>query len=83
MIVYHGQGCEACGHSGFRGRIALFELLIVDDEISRLILARAEAREIQKAALAAHMRTMALDGFIKAREGLTTIEEVLRVTREV
>jgi general secretion pathway protein E len=83
VIVYRGQGCDACGHSGFRGRVAVFELLVVDDEISRLILARAEAREIQKAALAASMRTMALDGFIKAREGLTTIEEILRVTREV
>ena len=83
VIVYHGQGCDACGHSGFRGRIALFELLVMDDEIARLVLTRAEAREIQRAALAASMRTMAQDGLAKARAGLTTVEEVLRVTREV
>lgn len=82
ITVYHGRGCEACGHSGFRGRIALFELLVMDDEIARLVLTRAEAREIQRAALAASMRTMAQDGLAKARAGLTTVEEVLRVTRE-
>jgi general secretion pathway protein E len=79
---YRSQGCEACGHSGFRGRIALFELLVMDDEIARLVLARAEAREIQRAALEAGMRTMLADGIAKARQGLTTIDEVLRVTRE-
>jgi len=55
----------------------------MDDEISRLILARAEAREIHRVAVTASMRTMAQDGLAKAREGLTTVEEVLRVTREV
>ena len=79
---YHARGCDVCGHSGFRGRIALFELLVMDDEISRLVLARTEAREIQKAAIDAGMRTMLADGVLKARNGSTTLEEVLRVTRE-
>jgi general secretion pathway protein E len=83
VTVYRAHGCEACGNTGFRGRIALFELLTMDDEISRLILTRAEAREIHRVAVTASMRTMAQDGLAKAREGLTTVEEVLRVTREV
>ncbi|HEY5237218.1 MAG TPA: GspE/PulE family protein, partial [Rhizomicrobium sp.] len=83
VTVYRAHGCEACRNTGFRGRIALFELLTMDDEISRLILARSEAREIHRVAVTASMRTMAQDGLAKAREGLTTVEEVLRVTREV
>jgi general secretion pathway protein E len=80
--LYHPKGCERCGHSGFKGRLALLELLIVDEDVSRLVLARAEAREIERAAIAASMRTMLADGLAKAMSGQTTIEEVLRVTRE-
>lgn len=80
--LYHPGQCEACGHTGYRGRLALVELLIVDEDVSRLVLARAEAREIERAAIAASMRTMLADGLIKAAAGQTTIEEVLRVTRE-
>ena len=82
VTFYRPHGCDACGNSGFRGRIALFELLEMDDEIARLVLARAEAREIQRAGLQAGMRTMLADGVAKARRGLTTLDEVLRVTRE-
>jgi general secretion pathway protein E len=82
ISFYHPQGCDACGRSGFRGRIALFELLTMNDQIAHLILTRAEAKEIQQAALSAGMRTMLSDGVGKARVGLTTLEEVLRVTRE-
>jgi general secretion pathway protein E len=59
------------------------ELLLVNDEIAGLVLARAEAREIQKSAVAHGMRTMLADGLMKSVQGLTTIEEVLRATREV
>jgi general secretion pathway protein E len=54
----------------------------MDDEISRLILVRAEAREVHRAAVAAGMRTMLADGIATAQAGLTTVEEILRVTRE-
>ncbi len=80
--LWSAPGCEACGHSGFKGRLAILELLPVDDEIARLVLARAEAREIERAAVAAGMRTMLQDGVVKAVAGWTTIDEVLRVTRE-
>jgi general secretion pathway protein E len=77
--LYRPVGCEACGGSGFSGRIAVLELFVVDAETERLVLARAEARDIQAAA---GLTTMLEDGLVKAKAGLTTLEEVLRVTRE-
>jgi general secretion pathway protein E len=81
-VLYHPRGCEACGHTGFSGRIAVLELLVPNEDIIRLALKRAEARDIERAALDAGMRSMTGDGFAKARAGLTTIEEILRVTAE-
>ena len=80
--LYHPRGCEACGGTGFRGRIAILELLGMDDRIAHLVLERAEAREINRAATGAGMRTMLVDGLMKAEAGETTVEEVLRVTRD-
>ncbi len=73
------KGCEHCGHSGFRGRVAVLELLVVNAETQRLVLARGEERDIQAAA---DLRTMLEDGVAKAAAGLTTLDEVLRVTRD-
>jgi general secretion pathway protein E len=81
--LYHPRGCPACDGTGFRGRLAVTELLVMNDDLARLVLARAEAREIQRLAMAKSMRTMFADGLAKAQAGLTTIEEVLRATREV
>jgi len=81
--LYRPKGCEACGNTGFRGRLAVMELLTVDDEIASLVLARAEAREVQRSAVNHGMRTMLADGLMKSQAGLTTVEEVLRATREV
>ncbi|THD60653.1 GspE/PulE family protein [Phenylobacterium sp.] len=80
--LYHPKGCPACGGTGFHGRVALVELLVMDAEIARLVLDRAEAREIAAAALAGSMRSMLSDGVMKAWAGITTLEEVLRVTGE-
>ena len=80
--VWRAVGCEQCGGSGYRGRIATTELLIVDEAVSRLVLARAEAQEVEAAAVRAGMTTMLQDGAAKVAAGLTTVEEVLRVTRE-
>jgi general secretion pathway protein E len=81
--LYHPKGCPACDGTGFHGRLAVTELLVMNDDIARLVLARAEAREIQRVSVANSMRTMFADGLAKAQAGLTTIEEVLRATREV
>jgi general secretion pathway protein E len=80
--VYRPVGCPACGGSGFRGRLSVMELLPMSEEVARLVLGRREAREIGRAAAAAGMLGMAADGARKAAAGLTTLEEVLRVTRE-
>jgi general secretion pathway protein E len=75
-------GCKHCGGSGFRGRLAITELLVVDDEVARLILKGADTRAIAAAAGAAGMRDLVVDGLMKASAGLTTIEEVLRVASQ-
>ena len=80
--LYRPRGCAACDQSGFRGRVALLELLAMNEQIAGLVLSRAEARAIQRAAVAAGMSSMLEDGLAKAAAGLTTVEEVLRVTRE-
>ncbi len=80
--LWRAHGCAACKGQGFCGRIAVLELLSVDEAVSRLILGRAEAQAIEAEAVASGMRTMLRDGIAKAAAGLTTLEEVLRVTRE-
>jgi len=82
-LLWRAVGCEQCNGTGYRGRTTVIETLVVDDEIRRLILRRPEAKELQRAALAAGMVSMYEDGMRKALGGDTTIEEVLRVTRDV
>lgn len=76
---YRAAGCTACHGTGYSGRIALFDFLPVDDAIARLILKRADARQIEECASAAGHRSLLQEGLAKAAQGLTTIEEVLRV----
>src|SRR5512134_2339181 len=76
-----GRGCEACAGTGYRGRTGIFELLPVDEEIKDLVLARADAGAIRERAVARGMTLLREDGWDKTRRGITTIEEVLRVTR--
>jgi type IV pilus assembly protein PilB len=74
-----GHGCEVCRQSGCKGRIAIHELLIVNDEIRELISRRASEHAIRKAARNSGMRTLLEDGILKAAQGLTTLEDVVRV----
>ena len=76
-----GKGCDACGGTGYRGRLGIFELLPVDEEIKDLILARSDAGAIRARAVSRGMVLLREDGWDKTRRGITTIEEVLRVTR--
>lgn len=82
LVLYRAVGCKQCSNSGFAGRMGIYEVLDVSTEIGSLITAKATANEIQKTAIAKGMTTMQEDGLMKALQGLTTIEEVLRVTRE-
>ncbi len=79
---YRGKGCRKCIQTGYRGRISIFELLIPDEKIKNLILMKASAGEIKKQAHAQGMVTLKEDGIQKVRQGITTVEEVLRVTQE-
>jgi type IV pilus assembly protein PilB len=79
---YKGRGCPKCLHSGYKGRIGIFELMIMDDAIRNLTTAKASREEIRKHAVTLGMSTLRDDGIQKIREGLTTVEEVLRVIQE-
>jgi type IV pilus assembly protein PilB len=74
-----GRGCEQCNHAGLKGRLAIHEVLTVDDEVRALISSRASEQEIRAAARRSGMKTMLEDGLEKAAQGLTTIEELLSV----
>ncbi|MDP2933344.1 MAG: ATPase, T2SS/T4P/T4SS family [bacterium] len=77
-----GEGCEKCNNSGYKGRSGLFEVLPISAAIMKLILSKASSGEIEQQAIAEGMVLMWQDGFIKAHEGMTTIEEVIRVSKE-
>ena len=79
---FRGKGCPTCRQIGYRGRIGIFELMDLNDEMRNLIVAKSTTDAIKAAALRGGMRTLRDDGFDKVKAGITTIEEVLRVTRE-
>jgi len=80
-VLYRGKKCSECGDTGYQGRMGIFEVLKVTEKVGKLILERAPAAEIERAAVADGMLLMFQDGYVKALEGLTTLEEVLRVAR--
>jgi type IV pilus assembly protein PilB len=76
------EGCEECNHLGFKGRLGIYEVLSISTAIQRQITANATSNEIQSEAISEGMTTMQIDGLVKALRGVTTIADVLRVTRE-
>jgi general secretion pathway protein E len=80
--VWRGVGCPACFGAGFRGRVGIFEMMELNDEIRKLILRNADASDLTEAARRNGMRTLREDGWLKIRNGVTTAGEVLRVTQE-
>jgi general secretion pathway protein E len=80
--LYRAKGCEACRGTGYRGRMGIYELLPLDDTIRPLIMQQANASMIKTAAVERHMQTLLQDGAQKVLQGLTTTEELLRVTQE-
>jgi general secretion pathway protein E len=83
LQFWRPKGCPACAQTGYSGRISINETLIMTDLIRRQILQHAEANELQRAAVAAGMRPMLQDGIAKVAAGITSVEEVMRVTREI
>jgi type IV pilus assembly protein PilB len=79
VVFYRGRGCEQCRHTGYRGRMGIFEMMLINEEIADLTVKRAPLSEIRNAALANGMKNLKMDGFQKVLEGTTTVEEVMRV----
>lgn len=78
----HDGGCDACSHTGYKGRLGIYEVLENTSDIQKLIVSNATSEVIEQQAIKNGMLTMQMDGFIKALRGQTSIEEILRVTRE-
>lgn len=78
--AFRGQGCAHCNETGYRGRTGIYELLVVDDDIRQIILSRASSQEIRERAIQSGMTTLRQDGWSKVLEGITTVEEIIRVT---
>jgi len=78
-----GTGCKACRASGYTGRIGIYELLPIDDAVRALVISRSSSSEIRKLAHAAGNRSLRIEGLAKVFEGITTLEEILRVTQDI
>ena len=79
--TYKGKGCEICDHTGYKGRTGIFELLLVNDEIRRLIVEKKGSDVIAQKAIELGMKTLRDDGWEKVKAGITTVDEVIRVTQ--
>jgi len=80
---YKAAGCDQCNHTGYRGRIGIYEVMRVTDKLRRLIAARGSEDQIRDAAISGGMITLGEDGLAKVKQGITTPEELLRVVTEV
>lgn len=80
--IYIGKGCPVCRNSGYSGRVGIFEILLMSEKIKDLIVAKNDSQKIMQQAVLEGMTTMMEDGLSKVQQGITTIEEVLRATRE-
>lgn len=79
-VVYRARGCKKCNNTGYKGRIGLYEVLLISENIERLVVQRATSDQLNKVALAEGMKTLRHDGFLKVISGMTSIEEIMRVT---
>ena len=78
--LYRGRGCDRCKNSGYAGRMAIIEAMTITDQIRKLVIARANTRELGKVAVSQGMRTLRMVGLDRAREGVSTLEQVLLIT---
>ena len=77
--LYRAKGCEACNSIGYKGRIGLFEIMVMDDDVRNLVVKEVASDVIKRAGVAAGMRTLQQDGISKVLNGMTSLEEMLRV----
>lgn len=81
FLLYKGKGCPKCGSTGYHSLVGIFEVLMMSDRISKLVMERADAGMVEKQAVSEGMITMKQDGYLKALEGVTNLEEVVRVAQ--
>ena len=81
--TFHGAGCEECRHTGYKSRTGIFELMIMNEDLKQLVMGRASSDAIREMAVSGGMHLLRESGWKKVREGITTVEEVLRVTQEL
>lgn len=81
--IYESQGCPYCQHTGYKGRTAIFEMFIMNDDIREQILHNVDAGKIRQTALTYNMHTLKQSGLLKVKQGITTLSELLRVTKEL
>ncbi len=82
LKFFHSQGCDKCNHTGYRGRMGIYEVIVRNDKLEKLIMSDASSMDIKKAAVEDGMLTMTQDGLLKALQGITDVEEVFRVTQD-
>ncbi len=80
--LFKGKGCETCGLSGYHGRIGIFEVMSITEKVAQLILQKTDATTIERQAVAEGMITMKQDGYLKVLEGVSTLDEILRVAQD-
>jgi len=80
MTFYKGAGCDTCGGTGYKGRAGLYEVMALSPELRRLILRGASTAELQEQAIKDGMLTLRMDGLVKMKKGVTTLEEVVKET---
>lgn len=80
--IFEGKGCNHCRFTGYQGRTAIYEFIVLNEAIRKLIVSRVSAGDIKRAAQKNGMKTLRENGWEKIKKGLTTVSEVLRVTQE-
>jgi type IV pilus assembly protein PilB len=80
VVFYRKKGCPRCGQTGYKGRIGIFQLLVMSENLENLAANNANREELERAAISEGMRTLWDDGLAKVASGLTSIEELARVT---
>ena len=81
-VLYRAKGCDNCGNKGYRGRMGIYELMIVDEEIRRAVAVGKDAAAIMTICVDKGMRTLRNDGILKVKRGFTSLDEILRITDE-
>jgi type IV pilus assembly protein PilB len=82
FTVYKGKGCAICSNTGYKGRIGLYEVMPLWDEVKELVLSRASTVDVKRVAIRLGMKTLRMAGIAKIKEGMTTVEEILRTTMD-